>query len=168
MIILILLSYYASLAFALRPYAENFVLPIEPVNGSATFSSTASHNGIDSVQVQQPNSTSYEWWYFDVTAADASAAVVFQPVAGYMANDYLNLRLNFAYENGTSSEFILPREKLFVSTVGAASSGVASDGSYSWHGAPDLSEYIITMDIPELGISGDIRMQSVTIITTVG
>ncbi|GME31463.1 uncharacterized protein LTHEOB_3012 [Neofusicoccum parvum] len=158
---IVLTSCYASVAFALRPYAENFIVPTEATNGSAEFSSTASYNGVDSVQIQKPNTTSYEWWYFDATAADASAAVVFQPVAGYMTDQNLNLRLNFAYENGTFSEFILPREKLFVSTVGAASSGLSADGSYSWHGAPDLSEYIISMDIPELGISGDIRLQSI-------
>lgn len=149
---------------ALRTVAENFLLPGLIANGSAVSDSVASYNAIDSVQVRQPNGSSYEWWYFDAVSADSSAAVVFQPHLEYFNEETpLKLRLNFAFNNGSFSELIIPGDALSVSTIGAGSSGIASDGSYSWKGDSDLSKYTITLDIPEKGISGEIHLQSVSL-----
>lgn len=161
-VLILLVACFASSSLAFRPHGETNILPAPPVNGPASFSSKASFYGMDGVQVQIPNATSYEWWYFDAVSADHSRAVVFQPhLQSREFGVRLVLRLNFAYGDGTFDEFTVPGDKLFVSTIGAGSAGLASDGSYSWIGAPDLAEYTINMDLPELGISGEITMQSV-------
>ncbi|KAF5011181.1 hypothetical protein F66182_15386 [Fusarium sp. NRRL 66182] len=158
------LSYAALLAgFAVAAPPETFVLPIAITNGSTPLIYEVGKVPLDTNYITQPNATSYEWWYFDAVASDLSQHVVFQPIVDYNedGNEPLNLRLSYSFANGSFQELIIPKEKLFVSTIGQGSAGISSDGAFSWQASPDLSQYTLTLALEDIGISGQIQLQSI-------
>ncbi|KAJ0166592.1 hypothetical protein CTA2_6655 [Colletotrichum tanaceti] len=143
-----------------RPEAQNYVLPLPLVQGPAVYHDHAASNGLGGVQIPGPNATSYEGWYFDAVSADLTKAITFGPFLFYGEANPLALKMSISHEDGTFDQFSIPGDKLHVSSLGAGSSAVASDGSYAWYGSPDLSHYRITLDLPEEGISGEIELRS--------
>lgn len=92
---------------------------------------------------------------------------MFQPIVDYNedGNEPLNLRLSYSFANGSFQELIIPKEKLFVSTIGQGSAGISSDGAFSWQASPDLSQYTLTLALEDICISGQIQLQSVSTLT---
>jgi len=159
--LLVVLCYTAVVtAFQGHPL-ESYILPIPQTNGSTTLATSVDTLALDGVFVTQPNATSYEWWYFDAIASDLSASVVVQPVTTYLAKPQLELAIQVSLANGTLISFFVPGDKLFVSTVGDGSNGLASDGSYSWWSRPEIGEYEIEVCLEEQGIEGKIKLQAV-------
>jgi len=140
---------------------ESYILPFPQVNSTTTLATSVGSLALDGVFVTQPNATSYEWWYFDAIASDLSASVVVQPVTTYLAKPQLELAIQVSLANGTLISFFVPGDKLFVSTVGDGSNGLASDGSYSWWSRPEIGEYEIEVCLEEQGIEGKIKLQAV-------
>ncbi|EXK80216.1 hypothetical protein FOQG_15230 [Fusarium oxysporum f. sp. raphani 54005] len=145
-----------------RPYAENFLLPLPVADGAAGVYSAVVDNGAGSVQVYKPNSTSYEWWYFDAVSDDLKSSVVFQPDWNY-ANETapLTVRMSFSFEDNSTSSLTFPGPEVYFSTVGHGVSAIAKDGSFSWVAKPDMSAYSMELKYPEHNITGRIHYQSV-------
>ncbi|WRT63342.1 uncharacterized protein IL334_000247 [Kwoniella shivajii] len=53
-----------------------------------------------------------------------------------------------------------PSGALYVSALGDGSSGVIGDGDFTWIGKADLSEYTLSLDLPEHNISGTVTLIS--------
>ncbi len=154
---------FITLVGARKPPIETFSLPIPAMNGSTNLAQFAGYQALDTNYVTTPNATSYEWWYFDTVASDLSASVVFQPSITYgYPESSLDLRFSIAFPDGTEKEFIIPKQSLHLSTIGEASVGVAGDGSFSWVGSPSLSTYTINLDLADIGVKGEIQLQSVS------
>lgn len=150
----------ATLASATVPLFSSYNFPVTASNKSLDLTTVDGAQAFDGVYIPKPNSTSYEWWYFDALASDVSQSVVFQPLID-QTRPSPELLFSFSVPNGSYTEFTIPTEGLSISTTKDGSVGVASDGGFSWRGAPDMSEYFLTLDYPEYGISGDIHFQSV-------
>lgn len=145
-----------------RPYAEHFQLPLTVTNGSAEVYSTLSRNGAGSVQVVKPNSTSYEWWFFDAVSYDLKSSLVFQPDWNYTNETPLTIRMSFSFEDGSVNSLTLPGPDVDFSTIGNGVSAIANDSSFVWVAEPDMSAYSIKLNFPEYNISGQIHYQSVS------
>ena len=140
---------------------ESYILPITPVNTTISLTTSVGNSALDGVFITQPNATSYEWWYFDAIASDLSASIVVQPITTYFSDPVLELAIQISLANGTLYSFFVPGDKLFVSTNGEGSNGMASDGSYSWWSRPQIGEYEIELCLQEQGIEGKIKLQAV-------
>ncbi|ROV96235.1 hypothetical protein VMCG_07725 [Cytospora schulzeri] len=151
----------ASLVAARTPPAQHLTLPLPMINGSTPIIETVGSVPLDGVYITQPNATSYEWWYYDVVSEDHSSSVVFVTSITYSTTGVplLSADLTISYPNGTWTEIAIPQNKLYFSTVGEGSTGAAE--AFSWRSAPDLSEYIIQLDVEEQGVTGEIHMSSI-------
>lgn len=70
------------------------------------------------------------------------------------------VNLNIAFPNGTQYSGFIPVGGLELSTVGDGSQGRVEDGAMTWFGASDLSAYHLTLNLPQVGVSGKITMRS--------
>jgi hypothetical protein len=145
-------------AYARDVIPERYVLPIPPSNTTISDITTEVGNRpLDTVYIAQPNTTSYEWWYFDAVANDLSAAVMFVPVyqGGSFAIDF------GIFRNGTAVNVQIPYDEAYFYTNGDGSNTVASDRQWGYRSSPDLSAYEFEIDIPSIGVSGTMQFQSV-------
>lgn len=113
---------------------------------------------LDTVYITSPNSTSYEWWYFDAVASDSSASVVLQPV---VENGTFMLSLDLSYPNGSNSQFLLQYDKGYFFTAGNGSNMFASNGDWAYTSSPDLSLVEFGLSMPSVGVNGTVKFQSV-------
>ena len=113
---------------------------------------------LDTAYITAPNSTSYEWWYFDAVASDLSASIVLQPV---VQNGSFVLVLDFSLANGANSQFQLPYEKGYFSTDGDGGNMIASSGEWQFTSSSDLSQGAFDLNIPLVGVTSTVKLQSV-------
>lgn len=158
----IVLGLCAQLTAARAPGWTHYNFPQAPSNVSIDTPDTVQSTPFDGVYIPKPNATSYEWWYFDAVATDLSQSVVFQPLIDSTRPSQVTLLFSYSLPNGSYVQLEVPTSALSVSTAHDGSSAVAADGVFAWRGAPDLSEYNITLDWPEYGISGQIQLVSVS------
>ena len=98
---------------------ESYIFPFTVANHSVSYITTkVGSRPLDTAYITSPNSTSYEWWYFDAVASDLSASIVLQSV---VENESFLLVLDFSYANGTGAIYELPCEKSYFSTNGDGS-----------------------------------------------
>ncbi|KAL3468966.1 hypothetical protein BJX99DRAFT_265637, partial [Aspergillus californicus] len=147
-----------SQAFA-RPASQTLIIPPEQIAGPSTPDTTVGLNAFDGSHITTHNGSAYEWWYFDAVSTDGSAAVVaqFYPALYPDANALI---LSIVFPNGTVFAPLAHVGALELSTVGDGSRGYVQGGAFTWFGASDLSSYHLTLDLPDLGISGEIIMRS--------
>lgn len=138
----------------------------------AQFVSDAS--GLDGPKMDpEINSTSFDWWYFDAVSENNSCAVV---IVFYMTTDLgfpfvpplstLSVDIFATFEDGSLVFLPLNNPPLSagsatVVTDGDGSSGIWEGTGFEWKGAPDLSQYVVTIDSPLLGMSGSLVLNSV-------
>ncbi|KAB5545590.1 hypothetical protein GE09DRAFT_1061033 [Coniochaeta sp. 2T2.1] len=179
---------YALTTLALLPIAalaETFAIPNVLYNDSVKAEATSVKNHIDWAKLLPgpSNDTSYDWWYFDVVSHDAksSATVVFYNSGPHgFINDYLDGPLSASIvgvlPNGTiwgttapvtaDEEAIISRPDDYYSSSSSnfATSGVYPGSGFSWNGT-SLSKskvrYVVTIDRPDLGVTGTIVLDSV-------
>ncbi|ROV98136.1 hypothetical protein VPNG_08589 [Cytospora leucostoma] len=151
----------ASLVAAQLPLAENLTLPLPIENGSTPIIDTVGSVPLDGVYITEPNATSYEWWYFDAVSEAHSSSVVLVVSVSYSGTGVPQLvaELSISYPNGTWAEITIPQDRLYLSTAGEGSSGIAND--FSWRSTPDLSEYTIQLHLEARGVTGQINMSSI-------
>lgn len=138
---------------------ESYIFPFPVTNQSVpNITTTVGSRPLDTAYLNSPNSTSYEWWYFDAVASDLSASIVLQPV---VENAFV-LVLDFSYANGTGAQFQLPYDKGYFSTVGDGANMNTSDGEWGYTSSQDLSQVTFELNIKELGVTGSVKFQSVS------
>lgn len=153
-----LLFALASLGLAsLAP--ETYVIPSGLQEGVATADTVVGEKAFDGPHVSVNNGTAYQWWYFDAVSADANALLAAQFYPGWFPTENAIL-LNVVWPNGTVYYNTIPAGALQLSTVGDGSQGYVDDGAFTWFGASDLSAYHLTLNLPEIGLSGTMTMQS--------
>lgn len=147
---------------------------IRPGNSIAQFVSGAS--GLDGPKMDpEINATSFDWWYFDAVSENNSCAVV---IVFYMTTQLgfpfvlplstLSVDIFATFEDGTLvflplNDPPLSAGEATVVTDGDGSSGIWKGTGFQWKGAPDLSQYVVTVDSPLLGINGTLVLTSVRI-----
>ena len=143
-------------------------------NSVAQFVSGAS--GLDGPKMNpEINATSFDWWYFDAVSSNNSCAVV---IVFYMTTDLgfpfvlplstLSVDIFATFDDGTLvflplNDLPLSAGTATVVTDGDGSSGIWDGTGFQWKGSPDLSQYVVTIDSPLLGVTGTLVLSSVRI-----
>jgi hypothetical protein len=114
-------------------FASTETIPPAVVNGSSNAIFTSTSDGLDGPKITPVNSTSWDWWYFDVVSGDAqsSAVIVFYaaPETGFapaQAPPQHILQVSFSlnilgYEEPTTIDSFA--ESVTVTTIGNGASG---------------------------------------------
>ncbi len=126
----------------------------------------------DGPKVKPVNSTSFDWWYFDVVDEDASQSCTFAFYSTASSGlgfgpelESINwVHVSGAFSNGTRFDFVLPASTSVVATNGDGSAGSWDGSGISWVGTPDLLQYIVTAADPTTGVSGTMKLSSVGIL----
>ena len=176
------LSFLSFLSSALAASAASLTsLPISfddisgtLATGPSTAQLTAQKWGLDGPKVTNLNSTSFDWWYYDVvsSALDYSVVLVFwhaapsglwdgvagdaQPPTTVWSSLVVTLPDGSIVQSGTVAE------ELIVLTTENGSSGTLSGAGWGWASLPDMSLYEIVIDAPDVGVQGTITLQSVS------
>jgi hypothetical protein len=145
---------------------------IQPGNSIAQFVSGTS--GLDGPKMDpEINATSFDWWYFDAVSDSNSCAVV---MVFYMSTDLgfpfvlpgaaLSVDIFATFEDGSLVFIPLNNPPINTGTAtvvtdGDGTSGIWEGTGFEWTGTPDLSQYVVTIDSPLLGISGSLVLNSV-------
>jgi hypothetical protein len=141
-------------------------IPGTVVNATSVAQFTTEKYGFDGPKVSPLNVSAVDWWYFDVVSADAKSAVVivFQMQAAIIGDGVHQLAVDVdaTFPNGTTVSARAVASSAVVTTVGQGSSGVYAGTGMNWAGTPDLSLYTITLDSPELGVTGKVTFKSVS------
>ncbi|KAK9243479.1 hypothetical protein V1506DRAFT_544316 [Lipomyces tetrasporus] len=163
-LILLAFSIFASVASGL---ATSFAsVPPTVSNGSSIMVTTSSQGAFDGPKLSIVNSTSFEWWYFDIASEEASVQIVFitstvsaigHPESSVPLVTYVTI--NGLFPNGTAFGYVVPSMSVYIATDGDGSSGFF-DGFGSWKGTPDMSHYTITVDAEAIGVKGALYFQS--------
>ncbi len=138
----------------------------------AQFSSLSS--GFDAPKVKSLNSTSFDWWYFDVVSSDldyslvvvfftADATGLWTGTTDVGTADYVAISVTST--DGALFNVGVLAEELTVVTIGDGSSGILDGTLTGWTGSPDMSQYEILVDDPVSGLQGTVSFQSVRRIT---
>jgi hypothetical protein len=145
------------------------VIPSTVELGPSDAQFIANTQEFDAPHVALINSTSWEWWYYDVISPDgySSFAMAFfaAPRSGFfLLPDFESIDLVSvwgSFPNGSSFTSSVPASKAIVEVREDSSSGVWEGTGVSWVGAGDESEYVVTFDSPGLGITGSLILNSV-------
>ncbi|EXK75774.1 hypothetical protein FOQG_19461 [Fusarium oxysporum f. sp. raphani 54005] len=128
----------------------------------------SSRKPFDGPKVTPVNSTTFDWWYFDVVDKNASQSLT---VAFYTASNTALAflpklgSLNFVHvsgilPNGTTFKSIIPAIDSPVRTVGDGSSGSWEGAGFSWKGSPSLDHYKIKANDASVGYKGVMKLKS--------
>lgn len=133
-------------------------------------------SGLDGPKMSpEINATSFDWWYFDAVAEDASMGLV---VVFYLSTELgfpfvpplsaLSVDIFATFEDGTlvflpENDLPLQAGAATITTDGDGASGVWKGTGFEFSGTPDLSSYTVTIDSPLLGITGTLELKSVRI-----
>lgn len=121
--------------------------------------------GPDKPQVTPIDEATIDWWYFDVVSDDlkTSADIFFYATPILVGDGVYTLFVSFSARlpDGTSFNANITADSATIVTDGDGSSGFFEGTGFEWSSTPDLSQYVVDIDLPELGIKGTISMKSV-------
>ncbi|KAJ5716034.1 Tyrosinase family protein asqI [Penicillium malachiteum] len=141
------------------PSPQSYVIPGKQIDGITGTDTVVGLTAFDGPHISVNNVSAYQWWYFDVVSDDSKAAVVAQFYPAWFTNDSAVL-LNIVWPNGTTFAEMIPVGTLELQTVNDGSQGYVEDGAMTWFGASDLSAYHLSLNLPNVGVSGSILMRS--------
>ncbi|KAF7791461.1 hypothetical protein EIP86_002477 [Pleurotus ostreatoroseus] len=145
---------------------------IIPGNTSTTYSNaqfTSQATLFDGPKVQPINDTTADWWYFDVVSSDLNYTLVITFFAAthdslWPATAELDSAVYMLFvltlPDGTILAANEVGQDLAVVTIDNGSSGVLGGTSNYWVASPDMSEYNVFVDVPELAVTGNISFRS--------
>jgi hypothetical protein len=136
-------------------------IPLAPVTGPITAQFVSEASGFDGPKLSAVNSTSYDWWYFDVASADLQSSVIltFFTAGGSAITNPFGTTVPWAFlvgtfPNGTAFQYYFAATSpAVVITDDDGSSGSWSGTGLGWSGTSDLTQYTILIDIPALNVS---------------
>jgi hypothetical protein len=148
------------------PWQSIEIIDSIPGNGSAVFDAITTDAVFDSSKVHHPNTTSYDWWYFDAVAGQGNASLVIlfvvSPQSVYKdLPTVLQVQISGSFANGTSFQAIEFAEKAIVSSGAPGTKGQWKGAEAGWVGSSDMSKYEITLSLKRAGIEGTFTLQSV-------
>ncbi|CZR53415.1 uncharacterized protein PAC_03293 [Phialocephala subalpina] len=145
---------------------RNEIIPSTPFLGPITADFTSSHLGLDGPKLSAVNSTSFDWWYFDVVSTDRKSSLV---VVFYTAlpsafpflpasTDVTTVGIYIGFPNGTTTSTYLGASEAIVSTDAQGSTGNFVGTGAGWAGAEDDSVYEVLINSPSNGIFGSFNL----------
>jgi hypothetical protein len=144
----------------------------EPTRGFAKSQTIPCHSGFFGSNIDRSNGSSFEFWYFDMLADDATTALtlVFHvgstPIdGGWASSNYIQVSGTFS--NGSIFNHLIPAGTATISTVGNQSQGIWESSGFSWSTTADLEQHLITFSSPDGTHNGTINMNSVFILPCV-
>lgn len=144
-------------------------IPSQVATGDIVANFVSSKNGLDGPQLSAVNSTSFDWWYFDVVSPDLKSSLVivfftaldssFPFIAP--STDVDVIAVFYSFPNGTVGDTIwLNAAQAVVTTNQDGSSGRYVGADAAWKGSPDLQQYEININSPEKGVVGCFQLRS--------
>jgi len=130
-------------------------------------------SGLDGPKIRPNNVTSFEWWYFDAVSEDGLTSVV---IAFYLATDLgfpllgpgsaISVDIFVSFDDGTILFYPLNNLPGYagsatVVTDGDGSSGCWASTGFRWTGTGNMSQYVVSINSPSLGIKGSLTLDSV-------
>ncbi|KAL4772045.1 hypothetical protein BDW60DRAFT_207428 [Aspergillus nidulans var. acristatus] len=166
-----------------RPQPQQFVVPAyRNENATAVTQYTSGRDGFDAPKVHPINATTYDWWWFDAIQqpvptegggqAQAHIVIIFYTLGSdsfeVLTEQFPNglpsgniVQITLAWPNGTiETPIALPAGDAIINVEGDGSSGNFTGTGCSWVGTPDLSAYVVHIDVPEHDISGSLYINS--------
>lgn len=152
---------------------SDIIIPPSPQSGPSNAQFVSFSNGLDAPKVTPINTTSFDWWYFDAVSLSSNASIVmtfftaaeagFPAVGNQTTVDSVDI--NVSFPNGTAISFnaLATEAVVEVDSEGQGSSGIWNGTGLAWEGSNDLSQYVIRLDSPSLGIEGMIVFESVSL-----
>jgi hypothetical protein len=135
-------------------------------NTNALFTSTADF--LDGPKLSAINSTSWDWWYFDVVSPDLKNSITIVFYTALSTGVYVLIPSSvvtvvgiYPQINGNTSFFNLDASEAIITTINQGASGVFNGTGSSFTGSPDLSEYTISINSPENGVVGSVSLKSI-------
>lgn len=166
-----LLSTLASARYP-RARSQTTTIPAAEAVGPSTVQFVAGPDGLDAPKVSPINATTYDWWYFDVVSSSNpgySVVVVFFaapasafPNTGAPPNDITEAYLFVSTpDNPNFYSGPVPASGAHVTTNGNGASGTWDGTGFSFKGESDMSEYDISINSPQIAVTGSISIKSV-------
>lgn len=149
------------------------IIPKAISNSTSTGQYISSEFGFDFPKVAPINSSSYDWWYFDILSEDqkysTSVAFLAAPdtafVGGLPDTDILLGVVFLATpDQPLSAIYQLPAAEAVLVSDGDGVRGVWNGTGMQFSVSPDLSTAQVDIDMPSLGLSGSISLKSVRLI----
>ncbi|TVY39700.1 Tyrosinase family protein [Lachnellula occidentalis] len=143
-------------------------IPSQAATGDIIANFLSANDNLDGPQLSAINSTSADWWYFDVVSPDLLTSLT---ITFFTALDssfpFLPPSSNvdvvgifYSFPNGTYDVIFIYASAAIVTTDVNGSSGKYVGAGASWSGSSDLSRYEISIDSPENGISGTFTLDT--------
>jgi hypothetical protein len=175
------------LSFWIFPLFLGNLITVYSMNTSTTIPNTinvqpasaqfiSDESAFDGIKVHDINATSIDWWYFDAVSEydNQSVVVVFYTATdlGFFAltpGSAVSVDIFVSWDDGTYELVYvddLPGNtgSATVNTEDDGASGTWSSTGWSFSGAPDLSEYVVSIDYPLQDIHGSLTLKSVSIL----
>ncbi|KZO94776.1 hypothetical protein CALVIDRAFT_483902 [Calocera viscosa TUFC12733] len=164
-----MLALFAGISLLSRVAAQSVTTyPPYAVSGDSTVQFTLESNGFDAPKVNFYNSTSAQWWYFDVVSNDLSQSAVISFLdnapgatgspSGVLPFNFIEVNLQLS--SGQQISLQVSGQWVILTSEGDGLSGVFNGSGYSWTGASDLSSYTVTLDDTANELSGTIQLNS--------
>jgi hypothetical protein len=143
-------------------------IPSEAAVGDIVANFISSDSNLDGPQLSAINTTSFDWWYFDVISPDlnSSLVVVFFTAldSGFPfllpSLDTVVISVFYSFPRGENGTIWLYGSEATITTNGDSSSGQFPGTGANWTGSLDLSHYLISIDSPENNITGTFDLTS--------
>lgn len=178
---------YAVSLLATTVTARLSITPPEIASGPSNVLWNSAAFGLDAPKVSPINSTTYDWWYFDVvsntdrsrncstTSGLTALTIVFYSAGpqgfpatsrfidqGFTSANLFQIRASFV--NGTTYGAIVNATQAYFLPLGNGVTSIfdgAEAGTASFSGTLDMSTYILNFDAPAFGLNGSIVFNSV-------
>ncbi|KAJ3551130.1 hypothetical protein NM688_g4908 [Phlebia brevispora] len=145
------------------------IIPSTPSTTPSVAEYISQSSLFDGPYVAGLNDTTSDWWYFDAISSDLNYTLVVTffaatpdglwPTTPDLGSaTYLLLFLTLP--DGTLLEGAAIGEELAIVTVEDGSSGVLGNTSNFWVGSPDMTSYEVSLNVPDIGLTGNISLQS--------
>ncbi|TVY26939.1 Tyrosinase family protein [Lachnellula hyalina] len=143
-------------------------IPSQAVTGDIIANFQSANDNLDGPQLSAVNSTSFDWWYFDVVSPDllTSLTVVFFTTLNSSfpfvppSSNVDVIGVFYSFPNGTCDSIFIYALEANITIDDNGSSGQYVGTGTSWSGSPDLSRYEINVNSPEHGISGTFTLET--------
>lgn len=175
-VLTLLLFPLASLSITLKNATTVTYIPPDSSNGTTGVEFTSSMFNFDSPRVNYFNISSWDWWYFDALDLNSNASVVIvlfaAPSAAFPWKTPTNLT-SVSLEVTAPSGTILLAAQMDANGATMTTERGKDGASGDWEGTgvsfrseEGMNRYIVSVDSPELGIAGEMILNTVSTLPT--
>ena len=134
-------------------------------NGNAVAQFLSDFFGPDALKISPVTRTVNGWWYFDAVDENLEGTVdvffYYTPALASGAST-VSVSISAHFANGTAFDASAVAESAVITTDDYGSSGDFKGTGVSWTGTPDMKRYEVSLNSPELGVSGCISIEAVS------